>query len=110
MSKTKPPAAGKGRKKGAVNKLTASVKEAIEHAADKIGGAARLADWAKEAPENEKAFWTSIYPKLLPLQVTGKDGAALAVAATIATRPQLTRDEWVKAHVGSPTGAATSGN
>ena len=71
---------GQGRPKGTPNKLTASVKEAIEHAAREIGGAARLADWAKEAPENEKVFWSSIYPKLLPLQVTGKDGGPLLVA------------------------------
>ena len=99
-----------GSRKGIPNKLTVSVKEAIEAAAQGLGGGTRLEAWAREAPENEKAFWTTIYPKLLPLQVTGKDGAALAVAATIATRPQLTRDEWVKAHVGSPAGAATGGN
>lgn len=101
---------GQGRPKGVPNKLTASVKEAIEAAAQGLGGGTRLEAWAREAPENEKAFWTTIYPKLLPLQVTGRDGGPLAVAATVATRPQLTRDEWVKAHVGTPAGAAASGN
>ena len=72
---------GKGRPKGTPNKLTASVKEAIESAAQGLGGAARLEAWAREAPENEKVFWSSIYPKLLPLQVTGKDGGPLQVAA-----------------------------
>lgn len=71
-----------GRKKGVPNKLTASVKEAIEAAAQGLGGASRLEAWAREAPENEKAFWTTIYPKLLPLQVTGKDGGPLQIAAT----------------------------
>lgn len=46
-----------------------------------MGGGTRLEAWAREAPENEKAFWTSIYPKLLPLQVTGKDGGPLQIAA-----------------------------
>lgn len=41
----------------------------------------RLEAWAREAPENERAFWVTIYPKLLPLQVTGKDGGALRMDA-----------------------------
>ena len=73
---------GGGTRKGVPNKLTASVKEAIEAAAQGLGGGTRLEAWAREAPENEKAFWTTIYPKLLPLQVTGKDGGPLQIAAT----------------------------
>ena len=73
---------GQGRPKGVPNKLTASVKEAIEAAAQGLGGGTRLEAWARQAPENEKAFWTTIYPKLLPLQVTGKDGGPLQIAAT----------------------------
>ena len=79
MAKSK--TSGQGRPKGVPNKLTASVKEAIEAAAQGLGGGTRLEAWAREAPENEKAFWTTIYPKLLPLQVTGKDGGPLQVAA-----------------------------
>lgn len=66
-----PPNAGKGRKPGALNKTTRTAKDAIAHAAEALGGADRLVAWAKEDPANEKAFWTAIYPKLLPLQVTG---------------------------------------
>lgn len=62
---------GKGRKKGVPNKMTAAAKSVIEEAADRLGGADRLIAWAKEAPENERAFWATIYPKLLPLQVNG---------------------------------------
>lgn len=60
-----------GRQKGVPNKTTRSAKEAIAFAAAGLGGAERLMDWAKEDPDNEKAFWTSIYPKLLPLTVGG---------------------------------------
>ena len=69
----KPPNAGKGRKKGTPNRFTASAKEAIEQAAQGLGGVPRLIQWAQEAPENERVFWGSVYPKLLPLtaQVTG---------------------------------------
>lgn len=64
-----PPAAGKGRKSGAVNKTTKLAKEAIALAAEGLGGTERLISWAQEDPLNERAFWTSIYTKLLPLQV-----------------------------------------
>jgi hypothetical protein len=65
-----------GRPKGSVNKTTATAKAMIEEAAAGLGGAERMLAWAKEAPENEKAFWTQVFPKLMPLQVNGpgKDG------------------------------------
>jgi hypothetical protein len=36
-------------------------------------------DWAKEAPENERVFWGTIYPKLLPLQIGGDPGNPVQV-------------------------------
>ena len=60
-----------GKPKGALNKTTQSAKDAIALAAEKLGGVDRLVEWAKEDPQNEKAFWASVYPKLLPLQVNG---------------------------------------
>lgn len=68
---------GAGRPKGSRNKTTATAKAIIEEAADRLGGANRMVAWAQEAPENERAFWATIYPKLLPLQVNAE------VAATI---------------------------
>lgn len=67
----KPPAAGRGRPKGALNKTTLIAKEAIALAAESLGGTDRLVAWAQEDEKNEAAFWTTIYPKLLPLQVNG---------------------------------------
>lgn len=63
--------AGPGRPKGVPNKITTAAKDAIASAAEKLGGVDRLVDWAKEDPANERAFWATIYPKLLPLQVNG---------------------------------------
>lgn len=71
VGKRKPPAAGMGRVKGSLNKTTRTAKEAIALAAEGLGGADRLVEWAKEDPLNERAFWSSIYPKLLPLQLAG---------------------------------------
>ena len=73
----KPPAAGKGRPKGALNKTTVAAKEAIALAAEKLGGTDRLVAWAQEDPANERVFWGQIYPKLLPLQVSGEGGGGI---------------------------------
>lgn len=62
---------GRGRPKGSKNKVSAAAKDVIAQAANELGGATRLLAWAKEAPENEKAFWATIYPKLLPLTIGG---------------------------------------
>ena len=70
---------GPGRKKGSQNKTTVAAKEAIAIAAAKLGGSDRLVSWAQEDPSNERVFWGTIYPKLLPLQVTGANGGALIV-------------------------------
>jgi hypothetical protein len=89
---------GSGRRKGTPNKFTSIAREAIETAAVKIGGADRLSKWAKESPENERAFWTQIYPKLMPLQVTGPDDEPLT-HYVIFDRPP-TEEEWERARAG----------
>ena len=66
-----------GSRKGVPNKVTAAAKSVIAEAAEKLGGVQRLVDWAKEDPENESKFWATIYPKLIPMQVTGEDGAPI---------------------------------
>ena len=70
---------GPGRPKGSPNKVTKAAKDAIAEAAEKLGGVNRLVEWAKEDPLNERAFWATVYPKLLPLQVTGEGGGPVAV-------------------------------
>lgn len=68
-----------GKPKGAINHNTRAAKDAIALAAEKLGGADRLVEWAKEDALNERVFWGTIYPKLLPLQVQGDKDAPLAV-------------------------------
>ena len=70
---------GPGRPKGSPNKLAKAAKDAIAEAAEQLGGVNRIVEWAKENPQNEKAFWSTIYPKLIPVQVTGEGGGPLAV-------------------------------
>ena len=71
---------GPGRPKGSANKTTKAAKDAIAEAAEKLGGVNRLVTWAKEDPLNERAFWATIYPKLLPLQIAGDPDAPLRVS------------------------------
>lgn len=78
-----PGGAGPGRPKGVPNKMTTAAKDAIAKAADALGGPDRLVEWVKEDPLNERAFWTTIYPKLIPLQVTGENGAPIETSHTI---------------------------
>ena len=61
----------KGRPPGALNKMTQTVRDAIAQAAEGLGGPAGLIAWVQKDKKNEFAFWTSIYPKLLPLQLRG---------------------------------------
>lgn len=71
---------GRGRPKGSKNKVSAAAKDVIAQAAEAIGGATRLLEWAKEAPENERAFWTTIYPKLVSVTVSGDPDNPLVTA------------------------------
>src|SRR5215218_158077 len=60
-----------GRPKGTPNKTTQTVKAIIEEAIGAVGGAQRLAEWARENPQNEYAFWVNIVPRLLPRIIEG---------------------------------------
>lgn len=74
-----------GSRKGIPNKTTQAAKDAIAQAAAELGGADRLVAWVKEEPSNERIFWGTIYPKLLPLQVNGagENGEHLIKGITI---------------------------
>ncbi len=74
----------KGKPKGALSHTTRAAKDAIAEAAETLGGAKRLAEWAKEDPANERVFWGTIYPKLLPLQISGEGGGAVLIQLSLA--------------------------
>jgi hypothetical protein len=77
-----------GRAKGTPNRTTTAAKEAIALAAEALGGTDRLVAWAQEDPTNERVFWGTIYPKLLPLQLAGDpDGAPIRTVQKIILEP-----------------------
>lgn len=69
---------GPGRPKGSPNKVTKAAKDIIADAADRLGGVERLVAWAKEDAQNERAYWSQIFPKLLPLQVNADVNATIS--------------------------------
>jgi hypothetical protein len=66
--KKKPPRAGLGRPKGAVNKVTKTLREAIESSFEKVGGADYLAKMATEQP----ASYMTLLGKVLPAHMNHK--------------------------------------
>jgi len=74
IKKRLPPAAGKGRPKGAVNKTTALLKDAILTAAtdagNKTGEGGLVSYLTQQAEENPVAFM-GLLGKVLPLQIAG---------------------------------------
>lgn len=60
-----------GRVAGTPNKATAAAKEAIEMVFSGLGGPEALEQWARSDPDNLKAFYVQVWPKILPLQVNG---------------------------------------
>ncbi len=63
------PNPGAGRPKGVPNKLTQEVKAVIIEVASGLGGAQGMLEWVNKDDKNESAFWTSIYPRLAPLDM-----------------------------------------
>ena len=74
MKSAKPIRAGRSAAKSSPSKTNAAAKDAIAQAAVQLGGHERIAAWVKEDPKNEATFWSSIYPKLIPVQLSGEGG------------------------------------
>ena len=82
-AKRKPPAAGMGRPKGAQNKTTGALKEAILLAAAQVGkngkGENGLIGYLEMLAVDEPTSFATLLGKVLPLQVTGDPDQPLKV-------------------------------
>jgi len=78
-SKTSGLRVGGGRPKGSPNKITASIKEAIEAAFRGVGGAEYLMQQARENPQAFMTLLGKIIPAQVQAELTGKDGGPLAI-------------------------------
>jgi hypothetical protein len=74
-AKRKPPAAGKGRKPGSVNKTTAALKDAILNAFSKVGGEDYLVTIAKSDPRT----FAMLLGRVLPLTLAGDSDSPVKI-------------------------------
>ena len=74
-----------GSRLGRQNKSTLALKEAIEHAFDKLGGASYLVHVGKTDPRT----FCALLSKLLPTKLANADGSPLLAALTELTDAQL---------------------
>jgi hypothetical protein len=74
-----------GRSKGTPNALTVSVREAVERAFDKLGGASYLEHVGRTDPRT----FCALLSKLLPTKLANADGSPLLAALTELTDAQL---------------------
>jgi hypothetical protein len=81
-TKRKPPAAGKGRPKGALNKTTALLKDAILKAATDAGNGDMAAYLTTQAKENPGPFM-ALLGKVLPMQIAGDSENPVVINLTI---------------------------
>jgi hypothetical protein len=81
---------GQGRPKGIPNKLTTDIKDMILNALRRAGGPAYL---LRQAELNPVAFM-ALVGKILPLQVTGKDGGPVQYQ-NIDAPSKENREQWL---------------
>lgn len=74
-----------GRQKGTVNKLTVSIRDAIEHAFTELGGMSYLVHVGRSDPRT----FCALLSKLLPTKLANADGSPLLAALTELTDAQL---------------------
>lgn len=77
--------AGPGRPKGIPNKITLSVKEAIERAFERVGGVSYLETVARSDPRT----FCALLSKLLPTKLANADGSPILSALTALTDAEL---------------------
>jgi hypothetical protein len=74
-----------GRQKGTPNKLTVSIKDAIENAFTELGGMSYLVHVGRNDPRT----FCALLSKLLPTKLANVDGSPLIAALTELTDAQL---------------------
>lgn len=74
-----------GNRKGIPNKLTVSIREAIERAFERVGGVSYLETVARSDPRT----FCALLSKLLPTKLANADGSPILTALTALTDAEL---------------------
>ena len=61
-----------------------AVKEALALAARGLNGVPALVKWARRSDDNQRVFWSILYPKLLPVEVAAEVDMGRRFAAVTA--------------------------
>lgn len=64
------PHPGPGRPKGIPNKLSRTAKETIQKVFEELGDWGGMKRWAEKSERNLTVFYSEIFPKLIPLDVS----------------------------------------
>ena len=59
-----------GRAAGVPNKVTRDGRAILDEAFHKIGGVDRLAAWILKSPQNERLWWSQIWPRTIPISAS----------------------------------------
>jgi hypothetical protein len=62
------------------DKLGHDARIAIMMVAENLGGVPRMTEWAREDEKNERLFWSSIYPKVLPKEIKAEVAATHVIS------------------------------
>jgi len=72
-----------GRKKGTPNKVSTNGKKAIQEVFENLGGAEGLKMWAMKDERNLEAFYTKIFPRVVPTALANDEERPLLPSLNI---------------------------
>ena len=89
-----PPNAGKGRKKGVPNKLTKTIREAIETAFSQAGAEEYLLRQAEENPQSFMGLLSKLLPSQIQAEVSTDVASVLPDGLTLMPKNFSSREMW----------------
>ena len=87
MTEPNPGSRGRGRPPGSRNKVTASVKAALEDAFEGIGGVENLMEWARANPGEFFKLWAKLLPVDLRAELNHSGSITIVVETGVPRAP-----------------------
>ena len=93
-AKRKPPRAGKGRPPGSKNKLTRTIREAIEAAFSEVGAERYLVEQATLNPQSFMALLSKLLPAQIQAEVSTDAASVLPDGLVLMPKSFSSREAW----------------